>query len=215
MKSTTALIIIFVFIAGLIFGYLSSTMVMAPTIITEIKTTSIAHTIIKTTTNYQTFLTTVYKTTTIERGVDGTISEVCFSKPQKCDALIANILRGAQRYAYVAVYSFTNDLLADVLIELKSRGVEVKVVMEGQQANIRGSEYQRLAEAGVEVRIDGNPDLMHHKFVVIDDKTVITGSYNWSVAAEDKNDENLIVIQSREIALLYRSEFERVWMEAT
>ncbi|MEM1518588.1 MAG: phospholipase D-like domain-containing protein, partial [Nitrososphaerota archaeon] len=73
---------------------------------------------------------------------------------------------------------------------------------------------ERLKNAGVDIRIDGNPDLMHHKFAVIDDEVVITGSYNWSAAAEDKNDENLVVLRDEEVAQLYRKEFERVWKEA-
>jgi phosphatidylserine/phosphatidylglycerophosphate/cardiolipin synthase-like enzyme len=55
---------------------------------------------------------------------------------------------------------------------------------------------------------------MHHKFMAIDGKIVVTGSYNFSVSAEDANDENLIVLIGEEIAALYSSEFMRVWMAA-
>ncbi|MEM4311114.1 MAG: phospholipase D-like domain-containing protein [Nitrososphaerales archaeon] len=55
---------------------------------------------------------------------------------------------------------------------------------------------------------------MHHKVAIIDGMIVITGSYNWSSSAEDVNDENLIILKDREIALSYEKEFQRVWKEA-
>jgi phosphatidylserine/phosphatidylglycerophosphate/cardiolipin synthase-like enzyme len=52
---------------------------------------------------------------------------------------------------------------------------------------------------------------MHHKFMVVDGGIVVTGSYNWSHAAEERNDENLIVILNPDIATLYEAEFDRIW----
>jgi phosphatidylserine/phosphatidylglycerophosphate/cardiolipin synthase-like enzyme len=67
------------------------------------------------------------------------------------------------------------------------------------------------APAGVELRFDGNPDRMHHKVIVIDQQTVITGSYNFSRSAETRNDENLVVLHDAEVAASYLEEFERVF----
>jgi len=67
----------------------------------------------------------------------------------------------------------------------------------------------------VDARLDGNPYLMHHKFMVIDGKIVVTGSYNWSYGAEERNDENLVVISSPDIAKLYEAEFNRIWRQAS
>ncbi len=217
MKATTAIVIIVVFIAGLIFGAFTATTVRTTTTLTELKTTTLLKTTSITTTNQLTPTITIHETYTITIPVGeapGVVNHVCFSKPERCDSLIAELLGLAKHYAYVAVYSFTSELLADVLIELKNRGVDIKVVIEEQQANIMGSEYERLKSAGVDVKIDGNPYLMHHKFVVIDDQFVITGSYNWSAAAENRNDENVVVINGEEVARLFKAEFERVWSEA-
>lgn len=217
MKATIAIIIIIVFITGLIFGSLTSTMTARTNTITEYRATTIQQITSRTVTIQTTVTTTLRETSTItviQEKTPRVVSFVCFSRPERCDRIITDILDRAERYVYVAVYSFTSDLLADVLIELKNRGVEVKVVLEDQQVNVRGSEYERLKNAGVDVKIDGNPDLMHHKFAVIDDEFVITGSYNWSAAAEDRNDENLIVLRDKEVAELYKKEFERVWSEA-
>lgn len=217
MKATTAIIIIIVFVTGLIFGSLASGITPRTTTITEYRTTTIHEITSKVITIQTTVTITQRETSTLtapQEKISGVVSNVCFSRPERCDTIIIDILGKAKRYVYVAVYSFTSDPLADALIKLKNLGVEVKVVLEEQQANVKGSEYEKLKNAGVDIRIDGNPDLMHHKIAVIDDEVVITGSYNWSAAAEDRNDENLVVIRDEEVAKLYRKEFERVWREA-
>ena len=85
---------------------------------------------------------------------------------------------------------------------------------ESQAKGNLGGEYERLLENGLNVRLDGNPRGMHHKVILIDDRIVITGSYNFSNNAKTRNDENTLIVYSAEIAALYRQEFERVWREA-
>ncbi|MEM3081121.1 MAG: phospholipase D family protein [Nitrososphaerota archaeon] len=165
-------------------------------------TTSVTSTVRTTTTN----TATIYITSTLKQ-----VQFYCFSKPQDCASLIIAKIDSASQYVHVMVYSFTSDQLADALIRAKNRGVDVKVVIESQQANVAGSEYQRLTAAGIDVRLDGNPQLMHHKVAVIDGVIVLTGSYNWSAAAENDNDENLIIIEDPSVAAAYEAEFQRVW----
>ena len=66
----------------------------------------------------------------------------------------------------------------------------------------------------MEVHLDGNPASMHHRVIIIDDKMVVTGSYNFSQSAKTRNDENTLLIPDPEIAVLYMEEFKRVWLEA-
>ena len=65
------------------------------------------------------------------------------------------------------------------------------------------------------VRQDGNPGTFHHKVIVIDGKTLVTGSLNFSENADDSNDENVVVINNSDIAAEYLKEFDRRWAEAT
>jgi phosphatidylserine/phosphatidylglycerophosphate/cardiolipin synthase-like enzyme len=139
----------------------------------------------------------------------------CFSRVEQCDALLIGLINRANKSVYVAVYSFTRDSLAAALISAKERGVEVRVVIERERAYEQGSEYSRLKSAGVDVRLDGNPYFMHHKFMIIDENIVVTGSYNWTTAAEDRNDENLVIIVDQYVALSFKREFERVWQMAS
>ena len=109
------------------------------------------------------------------------------------------------------IYSFTLDRLSEALIEAKNRGVDVKVVIEAENAFSKGSEYRKLLEAGVDVKLDENPSLMHHKVMIVDGEIVVTGSYNWSWSAENRNDENLVILDDPRTASLYEAEFRRVW----
>jgi phosphatidylserine/phosphatidylglycerophosphate/cardiolipin synthase-like enzyme len=163
-----------------------------------------------TATVYATVVKTVRETTAL-----GGVQHVCFSRVEVCSSIIAKLIDSAERYVYVAIYSFTLDALGDALIRARDRGVDVKVVIEREQADVKGSEYEKLLKAGINVRLDGNQYLMHHKFMVVDGGVVVTGSYNWSYGAEKSNDENLIVISNPDIARLYEEEFQRVWSQAS
>ena len=90
-------------------------------------------------------------------------------------------------------------------------GVNVRVLMEGEKIGDSGSEYGRLRAAGVDVRADSLPGLMHDKFLVVDGEVVGTGSYNWTAAAESDNAENLLIVRSESLSALYIEEFEAIW----
>ena len=132
---------------------------------------------------------------------------VYFCPNDRCDEAVINQINGAETSIYVAMYSFTLDSIGDSLIAAKKRGVEIHVVLDNQQAASDYSEYQRLLDAGIDVKLDAGSYYMHNKFAVIDGKTVITGSYNWTDRATNGNDENLIVINSVSLAQQYRADF--------
>ena len=77
-----------------------------------------------------------------------------------------------------------------------------------------GTEFDPFSQAGLDVLRDGNKGLMHHKVIIIDENTVIFGSYNFTNSAETKNDENLIVVYNKEIAAQFLAEFQRVYAQA-
>ena len=81
-----------------------------------------------------------------------------------------------------------------------------------------GSSYSRddfLLAAGAEIYMDGNPYSMHHKTIIIDENMVITGSYNFSAAANTKNDENCLIVHNPDLAQAYSNEFENLLRDAT
>ena len=83
--------------------------------------------------------------------------------------------------------------------------------VEKRNANGQGSQFGRLKDFGIDVKLDSNPYLMHHKVFVIDREIVITGSYNPTSAGAFRNDENIIIIHDREIAEKFIKEFEKVY----
>jgi phosphatidylserine/phosphatidylglycerophosphate/cardiolipin synthase-like enzyme len=223
MRATSIIpIILVVFAAGLFTGLLASQRLYVgeqttKTVLvktTEVSTIKVVTTATRTTTQVA-VANTVTTTTTVAytQGGEGVIKAVCFSRIEQCDSLLINLISQARKSIYVAIYSFTRDGLARALIEAKGRGVDVRVVLEGDNAYASGSDYQLLKDGGVDVRLDGNPALMHHKFAVIDGELVVTGSYNWSTAAEDRNDENIVIIRDRHVAEAFTQEFNRLWSQ--
>jgi len=108
------------------------------------------------------------------------------------------------------IYSFTLDSIGDAVMGAHRKGIDTKVVFEESQIN-EYSEYLRLAAAGIQVRNDTNPALMHHKVAIIDGCIILVGSFNWSGIAEDDNNEDLLVIRSSDLASAFEQEFQRIW----
>jgi phosphatidylserine/phosphatidylglycerophosphate/cardiolipin synthase-like enzyme len=111
-------------------------------------------------------------------------------------------------------FSFTDDAIGQALIDAQARGVTVSGVVERQSANGTGSEYPVLTDAGIDVLTDGNCYIMHHKTIVVDERIVVTGSYNFTKSAEQSNDENLLIIDSPAFAREYMAEYARVRQQA-
>ena len=110
-------------------------------------------------------------------------------------------------------FSFTHEGIANVLLLKNLDGLEVKGVMEVRQIS-EHSEYGRLLQNKVEVRKDGNKNNLHHKVFIVDEKTVITGSFNPTANGDKHNDENLIIIGDEEIAKRFMEEFWKVYAES-
>lgn len=138
---------------------------------------------------------------------------VYFSPKGGCKDTLISWINRANISIHILIYSFTLDQIGEALIEAYRRGIDIKVVFEKDQVT-KDSEYWRLKEAGIPVRNDTNPRLMHNKIMIVDGEVVITGSYNWSKSAEEWNNENLIIIRSRDVAKIYEEEFERIWSES-
>jgi phosphatidylserine/phosphatidylglycerophosphate/cardiolipin synthase-like enzyme len=147
--------------------------------------------------------------------VEGGQIEVYFSPDDGVSRQLVDLINGARQSVNFMAFSFTSDDLAEALLGRYDAGVDITGVMEASQvASNNGSDYERFLEAGMYVSLDGNPNQMHHKVIIIDGKTVVTGSYNFSRSAEEKNDENLLVIHSPEIAAIYMEEFQRILSQA-
>ncbi len=147
--------------------------------------------------------------------IDGSQVEVYFSPEDGTLDHILSAIKAANSSIYFLAYSFTSDELAAAIAERAAAGVTVKGVFDQDQYHSNaGTEYDTLHNAGLDVWLDGNPRLMHHKVIIIDGQVVITGSYNFSKNAEYSNDENTLIIHNPSIATQYTAEFEKIYSEA-
>ncbi len=131
--------------------------------------------------------------------------------PQK---IVRDAIRQAQESIQIAMFYFTDDLLIAELAAAQARGVQISAVWDFRGwERFEDSEMDEMLHLGVGV-VDALPGLVHHKFAVIDGKTVITGSTNWSDSGFFNNDENLLVLESSALAAQFSEHFERLEQDA-
>lgn len=138
-----------------------------------------------------------------------TKAEVYFSPKGGATEAIVRHLGQAKQTVYVLAYSFTSPAITQALIEAQARGVDVEVILDKSQSRGQGAAGSTLRDAGVKVYIDSAHAIAHNKVMLIDGRTLITGSFNFTKAAEDRNAENLMVLESPEAVGLYLEEFRK------
>ncbi|MCC8190977.1 MAG: phospholipase D-like domain-containing protein [Planctomycetes bacterium] len=117
---------------------------------------------------------------------------------------ILDTIAGARHSLLVAMFSFTDPEYGDALIAAHRRGVKVRVLLDPGKFTATESQSWRLGMSGVRVEMAHGRRLFHHKVVVADDRVVVTGSMNWTLHAEHRNCENVLIVASPEVARLYR-----------
>lgn len=147
--------------------------------------------------------------------VEGYRVEVLFSPDDDVADRIHELIVAADQSIEVMGYAFTSDALAEALIARAQQGVEVRVVLDAGQVTAAGSEYGRLLEADIDVRLDGSPGNMHHKVMIFDRSIVLTGSYNFTRSAEEYNDEAVVIVHDSALASEFHEEFERIYVAGT
>ncbi len=108
----------------------------------------------------------------------------------------------------VQAYSFTSAPIAQALKDAHLRGVKVQVVLDKSQRGERYTSATFLTRAGIPVWIDASHQIAHNKVMVLDDETVVTGSFNFTKAAEQSNAENLLILKDKGLAAIYRKNWE-------
>ena len=152
--------------------------------------------------------------------IGGMPVELYFSPSDQTTLHIYETLSAATKSINICMLTFTRSDLASVLINKKAAGEKVRVVMDNNTDS--GNQFAALQTGGVDVLLKGAAltGLLHHKYALIDaeysnaDNVVITGSHNWSTAAETSNNENTLIIHSPRIANLYLQEFKARYKEA-
>ncbi len=130
-------------------------------------------------------------------------SEVRFSPRGGCTDAIVSQIKATQSEILVQAYSFTSASIAAALRDAHRRGVHVEIILDKSQKRGKYTSATFLANAGIPTYIDASHAIAHNKIIIIDRAIVITGSFNFTQAAEEKNAENLLIIKSPEMAKVY------------
>jgi phosphatidylserine/phosphatidylglycerophosphate/cardiolipin synthase-like enzyme len=131
------------------------------------------------------------------------VLNVYFTPGQNCTAAIVDRLNQAQQTIFVQAYSFTSVPIAKALLQAKKQGVTVKVILDKSQRTRKYSSLHFFLNQNIPVWIDEKPAIAHNKIMIIDRITVITGSFNFTKAAQMRNAENVLIIQDLSLAQQY------------
>jgi len=128
------------------------------------------------------------------------------------DVRLADAIGRAERTLDIAAFEFDNRILTEAVLEAQRRGIQVRVVTDDEHGlGSSGTTLGQLAEAGVPIVTDKSASLMGDKFVLLDGQIVWTGSWNYAETSTYKSNENALVFESVEVAMLYQAEFDEMF----
>lgn len=136
------------------------------------------------------------------------VIHACFTPGKNCIRQITDKIGKAEHSILVQAYGFSSKNIADALIAAKNRGVNVKVILDKTQRSQKYSLLHYIVDAGIPVWIDTKPAIAHNKIMIIDEKEVITGSFNFTDAAQKRNAENVVFITDTKLAQEYIQNWE-------
>lgn len=146
--------------------------------------------------------------------LDGNKYSVFFSPQDKqLTNNVVPLLNAAQKYIYVPAFLVTHKAIANSLLEAHRRGVDVRIIVDATNTGTRNSRFKLLRSGEVPVKVENYAGKMHTKAMIIDDRYIVTGSANFSNSGENKNDENVIIIESPRLAKFYREFFLYMWQK--
>jgi len=134
--------------------------------------------------------------------------QVYFSPDGGCTQAIVDELNGARQTVRVQAYSFTSAPIAKALVAAGKRGVRVEAILDRSNNTAKYSAATFLLHADITTYIDAEHAIAHNKVMVIDDQIVITGSFNFTKAAEERNAENLLILHDSALAARYTANWK-------
>jgi phosphatidylserine/phosphatidylglycerophosphate/cardiolipin synthase-like enzyme len=134
---------------------------------------------------------------------DVDVTNVCFSPNGGCTKAIVDQIDNAKSEILIQAYSFTSAPIAKALVNAHKRGVHVEIILDKSNKSEKYSAGDFIVHMGVTTYIDSQHAIAHNKIIIIDKEIVITGSFNFTKAAEEKNAENLLIIKNKKLAEIY------------
>lgn len=126
---------------------------------------------------------------------------------------VIEALKSADESLDICMFTISDNPIAETIAGCHKMGIKVRILTDDGKVFDKGSDIFSLSKTGIEIKIDSHRSLMHHKFVVVDNKTVLSGSYNWTRTGSDINNENIVITNQNRIVKAFMEEFDRLWKE--
>jgi len=143
-------------------------------------------------------------------------SDAYFSPGEACRNVIISQIQSAVNQLQICVFTISDDVITDAILTSHKRGTDIKIITDNDKSLDEGSDIEQIASQGISVKMDRTSNHMHHKFMVVDGKALITGSYNWTRSAARFNHENILLTKDGGVVKSFLKEFDQLWkvMEA-
>jgi phosphatidylserine/phosphatidylglycerophosphate/cardiolipin synthase-like enzyme len=128
---------------------------------------------------------------------------VCFTPAENCLDRIVSAIGGARRQIRMQAYEFTSRPILQALVAASRRGVDVRIIVDRIAAEDEGGRAREASAAGLAVYVDTPRGIAHTKAIIIDDRLVVGGSYNYTQAAEAVNVEDVTFITAPDVAAAF------------
>jgi len=136
---------------------------------------------------------------------------VCFTPGDDCVNKILKLLDSAKKTIEICVFTISDDRISRKIVECMEKGVNIKIITDNDKQDDKGSDVNWLYDKGIEVKMDMSKNHMHHKFAIVDNKKVLTGSYNWTRSAAKYNNENFLITSNKKTIEKFSIEFSKLW----
>ena len=140
------------------------------------------------------------------------ICECYFFPNPSNEQRVVNMFRTCKKTLDLAIFTFTRDSIAQAVLEAHQRGVKIRCIGDDGNSKVKGSDVRLLASVGIPCKTDNNLRFhMHNKMAILDNSVVITGSFNWTSQAVNKNQDNILFIEDKNIANQYTEYYNKIW----
>ncbi len=139
-------------------------------------------------------------------------NQVFFSPGEDCVNHIIDLINEAYIQLDICVFTISDDRISRAIVEAMKNGVEIRIISDNFKVEDTGSDIEDLSRVGISVKLDTTENHMHHKFMIVDKKIVLTGSYNWTRSAALYNQENILSMDDEEVVSKFSNEFKKLWL---
>jgi cardiolipin hydrolase len=139
------------------------------------------------------------------------LNGVYFSPGETCRNAILEQLNNARQQLKICVFTISDDQITRAIIAAHKRKIPIQIITDNEKSFDKGSDIELLSREGISIRMDITTNHMHHKFMVTDEKSLLTGSYNWTSSAARFNHENILITRQPASVQSFLKEFDRLW----